>query len=45
MIHVALEDDEEAARWFERALLIHPHLPGVKENLSILWERLRGKAI
>ena len=45
MIHVALEDDKEAVRWFERALEIHPHLPGLKENVSILRERLRGKAI
>ena len=45
MIHVALGDDKEALQWFERALEVHPHLPGVKENISILRERLRGKAI
>lgn len=45
MIHVALEDEEEAVRWFERALEIHPYLPGLRENISILRERLRGKAI
>ena len=45
MIHIALGDDEEAMRWFEQALAVHPHLPGVRENISILRERLRGKAI
>lgn len=45
MINVQLGDDKEAVRWFERALEIHPHLPGLQENLSILRERLRGKAI
>lgn len=45
MIHVALGDDREAMRWFEQALAVHPHLPGVRENISILRERLRGKAI
>ncbi len=45
MIHVALGNDREAMRWFEQALDVHPYLPGVKENISILRERLRGKAI
>ena len=45
MIHVALGDVTEALRWFERALEVHPHLPGVQENVSVLRERLRGKAI
>ena len=45
MIHVALGEEAEAIRWFERALAVNPHLPGVKENISILRERLRGKAI
>jgi len=45
LIHATLEDDEEALRWFERALAVNPHMPGVKENISILRERLRGKAI
>ena len=45
MIHIALEQEDEAIRWFERALAVHPHLPGLKENLSVLRERLRGKAI
>lgn len=45
MIHVALGDDRTALRWFEEALAVHPYLPGVKENISILRERLRGKAI
>jgi tetratricopeptide (TPR) repeat protein len=45
MIHVALGDDRAALRWFEQALAVHPYLPGVKENISILRERLRGKAI
>jgi tetratricopeptide (TPR) repeat protein len=45
LIHMAIQEDAEAIHWFERALTVNPHMPVAKENLSILREKMRGKAI
>jgi tetratricopeptide (TPR) repeat protein len=45
MIHVVLGEYSKAINWFERALAVNPHMPAVRENVSMLRERLRGKPI
>ncbi|HEX2200056.1 MAG TPA: tetratricopeptide repeat protein [Burkholderiales bacterium] len=43
MVHVALEEYEEAQRAFRRALEVNPNMVGVELELLKLEERLKGK--
>jgi tetratricopeptide (TPR) repeat protein len=43
MVHVALEQDEEAQRWLRRALEVNPNMVGVELELLRLEERLKAK--
>jgi tetratricopeptide (TPR) repeat protein len=43
MVHVALEQDEEAERWFRRALEVNPNMVGVELELLRLEERSKAK--
>jgi tetratricopeptide (TPR) repeat protein len=43
MVHVALEEYEEAQRAFRRALEVNPNMVGVELELLKLDERLKGK--
>ena len=43
MVNIALEQYEEAQRWFRRALEINPNMVGVELELLRLEERLKDK--
>lgn len=43
MVHLALEQPEEAQRWFRRALEVNPNMVGVELELLRLEERLQAK--
>lgn len=43
MVHLALEELEEAQRWFQRALEVNPNMVGVELELLRLEERLKQK--
>ncbi len=43
MVHVALEQYEEALGWFRRALEVNPNMTGVELNIRRLEERLKEK--
>ena len=45
LISMALGDEAAALDWFDRALAVNPHLPGAKQRVRSLREKLRGKAI
>ena len=45
LISIELGDEASALEWFERALEVNPHMPGAKDNVRYLREKLRGKAI
>lgn len=45
LIQGARGNDEAALAAFERALAIHPNMPGVKHNVELLRERLHGQPI
>jgi len=42
-IYLQLEDDENALRWYRRALEVNPNLLGVEMNVRLLEERLRAR--
>ncbi len=43
MIHMAIEDWAGAARWFEEALKVNPHMPGVAASLAEARRRALGR--
>jgi tetratricopeptide (TPR) repeat protein len=43
MVHLALEELDEAQRWFQRALEVNPNMVGVELELLRLEERLKQK--
>ena len=43
MVHIALEQYEEALGWFRRALEVNPNMIGVELNIRGLEERLKEK--
>jgi tetratricopeptide (TPR) repeat protein len=43
MVNIALEQYEEAQRWFRRALEVNPNMVGVELELLRLEERLKDK--
>jgi tetratricopeptide (TPR) repeat protein len=43
MVHLALEELEDAQRWFRRALEVNPNMVGVELELLRLEERLKQK--
>jgi tetratricopeptide (TPR) repeat protein len=43
MVHLALEQLEDARRWFRRALEVNPNMIGVELELLRLEERLKAK--
>ena len=45
LIYAAQGDEKKALDAMERALKVHPHLPGVRANIKALRKKLRGKAI
>jgi len=45
LIYMAIEDDEKALAAFEKALEVNPHMPGVRQNIETVRERLAGKRI
>ena len=45
LISMELGDEAAALDWFERALVVNPHMLGPKSNIRYLREKLRGKAI
>ena len=45
LCHLALGNQEEALAAFERALIRHPHMPGVKRNIEHLRTLLNRHAI
>ncbi len=45
LIYAALGEDKKALEAMERALKVHPHLPGVRANVDALRKKLRGKPI
>jgi hypothetical protein len=42
-VHLALEQLEDARRWFRRALEVNPNMIGVELELLRLEERLKAK--
>jgi tetratricopeptide (TPR) repeat protein len=42
-IHLALENDEQAIEWFQRALEVNPNMVGVEIYLEAAKARLREK--
>jgi tetratricopeptide (TPR) repeat protein len=42
-IHLQLGDDENALRWYRRALEVNPNMLGVEMNVKLLEERLRAR--
>lgn len=42
-IYFQLEDDENALRWYRRALEANPNMLGVEMNVRLLEERLRAR--
>jgi tetratricopeptide (TPR) repeat protein len=45
LMYSDLEADAPALRWFERALSVHPHLPGIRERVAMLHKRLDDSGI
>ncbi len=45
LIYSSQEDDEEALRWFQEALMQNPHMPSIRQQADELEEELHGKAI
>ena len=45
LISMALGDEVAALAWYERALVVNPHLPGANASVRMLREKLRGRAI
>ncbi|MSP81473.1 MAG: tetratricopeptide repeat protein [Alphaproteobacteria bacterium] len=45
LIFTALEDDAQALAWLERALVVNPHMTGIKLRVEDLREKLEGKPI
>ena len=43
LINLQLDRDEAALKAFEAALAIHPHLPGARDRVKQLKEKLAGK--
>ena len=45
LIQSALDDDTAALEWFERALVVNPHMPFIRIRALMLKEKLRGEPI
>ena len=45
LIYSSKQDDEEALRWFQEALVQNPHMPSIRQQAEELEEKLHGKAI
>lgn len=45
LIYLAIDRPEAAAKSFEAALAIHPHLPGAKAHVEMLKERIDGEPL
>jgi tetratricopeptide (TPR) repeat protein len=43
LIYSELEDEETAVIWFEKALAVNPHMPGVRYRLELIKRRLAGE--
>lgn len=42
-IHLQLQDEETALKWFRRALEVNPNMVSVEMNVRMLEERLKGR--
>lgn len=45
LIYLAIDRPEAAARSFEAALAVHPHLPGARAHVEMLKERIEGEPL
>ena len=45
LIHTALEDEPRALDWFERALIVNPHMPFIRLRAGQLRDKLKGEPI
>jgi tetratricopeptide (TPR) repeat protein len=45
LIYSALEDEEAALAWFEKALEVNPHMEGIRQRVEDLREKLEGEPI
>lgn len=45
LVHLALDNDEQALEAFEAGLKVNPHMPGPKAHAQRLSEKLRGLGI
>lgn len=45
LIQSALDNEAAALNWFERALVVNPHMPFIRIRALILKEKLRGEPI
>jgi tetratricopeptide (TPR) repeat protein len=42
-IHLQLDDEESALKWFRRALEVNPNMLGVEMNIKMLEDRLKSR--
>jgi tetratricopeptide (TPR) repeat protein len=45
LIYLAIDRPEAAARSFEAALAVHPHLPGARAHVDMLKGRIEGEPL
>ncbi len=45
LIYTQLEDAEAALAWFEQAIEVNPHLPGITLRAEFLRKMLKGEPI